>query len=226
MRTHDVSAEQKTGEFLLGLVLDDIQFIETKYGITVIAYCADDGGDTRKMRCLLSIRMLWLIVLLCWAHQMNLVIGDYLKLRSDSLNCVKQAVDVVNWFNNHSRALGLLRVEQEITYNKILALILPVITRWTAHYLSCHRLLDVELAIRACGVRHKETLISCAGDKADAKAKARSIVAITQDDMFWRQLAKCVPDLRRASKLLMSSSKKGENTPGTIHNCHPRSSST
>jgi hypothetical protein len=194
MRTHDVSAEQKTGEFLLGLVLDDIQFIEMKYGVILIAYCTDDGGDARKMRRLLLIQMPWLIVLLCWAHQMNLVVGDYLKLGVDSMHCVKQAVDVVNWFNNHSHALGLLRVEQEITYNKILALILPVITRWTAHYLSCRCLLDVELAIRACGIRHKETLISCAGNKADAKAKARSVIAITQDDVFWRQLAKCMPN--------------------------------
>jgi hypothetical protein len=100
------------------------------------------------------------------------------------LQCVNQAVEVVKWFNNHSRALGLLQVEQEITYHKVLALILPVITRWTAHYLSSRRLLEVSTAVRACGLRHKETLLLCAGNKADAKAKARSIIATTQDDVF------------------------------------------
>jgi hypothetical protein len=195
MRTHDVSAEQKSGEFLLGLVLNDIQFIQTKYGVIIIAWCTDDGGDGRKMRRLLFLRMPWLIILLCWAHQMNLIVGDYLKLRIDFLQCVNQAVEVVKWFNNHSRALGLLRVEQEITYRKVLALILPVITRWTAHYLSCRRLLEVSTAIRACGLRHKETLVLCAGNKADAKAKARSIIATTQDDMFWTRLAKYAPTL-------------------------------
>jgi len=80
MRTHDVSAEQKTGEFLLGLVLGDIQFIETKFGVVIIAFCTDDGGDARKMRRLLSVQMPWLIVILCWAHQMNLIVGDYFRL--------------------------------------------------------------------------------------------------------------------------------------------------
>jgi hypothetical protein len=72
MRTRNVSAEQNSGESLLNLVLDDIQFIETKYGVIIIAWCTDDGGDGRKMRRLLFIRMPWFIILLCWAHQMNL----------------------------------------------------------------------------------------------------------------------------------------------------------
>jgi hypothetical protein len=192
MRTHDVSAEQKTGEFLYQLVVEDIQFIETKYGVIIVAYCCDDSGDGRKMRRLLFCHMNWLIILLCWAHQMNLIVGDFLKLRIDCLQCVTQAVEVVKWFNNHSRALGLLRQEQVITYHKVLALILPVITRWTAHYLSSRRLLEVSTAIRACGLRHKETLLLCAGPKAEARAKATSVIAITQDNVFWTRLAKYV----------------------------------
>jgi hypothetical protein len=192
MRTHDVSAEQKTGEFLHHLVVEDIQFIETKYGVIIIAFCCDDSGDGRKMRRLLFHHMSWLIILLCWAHQMNLIVGDFLKLRIDCLQCVTQAVQVVKWFNNHSRALGLLRQEQEITYQKVLTLILPVITCWTCHYLSSCCLLEVSTAIRACALRHKETLIQCAGTKAEAKANARSVIAITQDDVFWIRLAKYV----------------------------------
>ncbi|KAF8502347.1 hypothetical protein F5888DRAFT_1588407, partial [Russula emetica] len=69
MRTHNTSAEQKSEEYLLGLVLDDIQFIQTKYGAIIIAWCTDDGGDGRKMRWLLFAHMPWLIILLCWAHQ-------------------------------------------------------------------------------------------------------------------------------------------------------------
>jgi hypothetical protein len=47
------------------------------------------------------------------------------------------ALDVVKWFNNHSQALDKLQIEQIITYDsKSWSLILPVITRWTAHYLS------------------------------------------------------------------------------------------
>jgi len=49
MRTHDVSAEPKTGDALLQLVVDDLRWSEETYGHKVIAACSDDGGDARKM---------------------------------------------------------------------------------------------------------------------------------------------------------------------------------
>jgi hypothetical protein len=188
MRTHDVSAEQKTGEFLWQLVTTDIQYSEDKFRIIIIAWCTDDGGDARKMRRLLKDQMPWLIIVLCWAHQIQLVIGDYLSLKDGTTECVKLALEVINWFNNHSRALGLLNSEQRATYGKVLALILPVITRWTAHYLSSRRLLEVSVAIRACVMKHKEKLINCSGPKADAKAKAESVMAIVECNRFWECL--------------------------------------
>ncbi|KAF8345223.1 hypothetical protein F5887DRAFT_836824, partial [Amanita rubescens] len=69
MRTHDVSAQPKTGKTLLQLVVDDIRWSEETYGHRVIAVCSDDGGDARKMRRLLRAQMPWLIITLCWAHQ-------------------------------------------------------------------------------------------------------------------------------------------------------------
>jgi hypothetical protein len=136
MRTHDVSAQPKTGDALLQLVVDDIGWSEETYGHQVIAACSDDGGDARKMQRLLRALMPWLIVILCWAHQINLIVGDYLALKLPFQDCVMKALVVIKWMNNHSRALGLFRQEQVYMYHKFLALILPVITCWTAHYLS------------------------------------------------------------------------------------------
>jgi hypothetical protein len=80
MRTHDVSADAKSGDALLKLVTDDLQWIENTYNVSVIGVCTDNGGDARKMRRLLLALMPWLIVLVCWAHQINLIVGDYLSL--------------------------------------------------------------------------------------------------------------------------------------------------
>ena len=68
MRTHDVSAQLKTGEALLKLVIEDIKWSEEMYGLTIIAACSDDGGDAHKMRRVLLALMPWLIITLCWAH--------------------------------------------------------------------------------------------------------------------------------------------------------------
>src|SRR6266478_7027949 len=107
MQTHDVLAQPKTGEALLNLIVEDIKWSQETYGLEVIATCSDDGGDARWMRCLLLALMPWLIIILCWAHQINLIIGDYLTLRLPFQGCVPQALAVIKWMNNHSRVLEL-----------------------------------------------------------------------------------------------------------------------
>ncbi|KAI9437199.1 hypothetical protein H4582DRAFT_1793114, partial [Lactarius indigo] len=72
IRTHDISANRKTGDNLLKLVLDDILYVKNKYGVVIIAWVTDDGGDGRRMRRLLLTFRPDLIVILCWAHQINL----------------------------------------------------------------------------------------------------------------------------------------------------------
>src|SRR6266702_1834871 len=190
MRTHDVSADAKSGDSLLKLVTEDLQWIENTYKVSVIGICTDNGGDARKMRRLLLGLMPWLVVLVCWAYQINLIVGDYLSLRIDFLTCLPKAFLVIKCMNNHSRALGIFRWEQLQTYNKILALILPIITRWTAHYLSLHQLLDIEIPIRACWMKYSQEMIECAGPKADVQQKSHEIQAIVEDSQFWTQVKK------------------------------------
>ena len=185
MQTHDVSAQPKTGETLLKLVVDDIKWSEETYGHKVIAVCSDDGGDARKMRRLLRAQMPWLIVVLCWVHQINLIVGDYLTLGLPFQECVTKALVVIKWMNNHSRPLGLFRQEQLFTYDKFLALILPVISRWTAHYLSLRRLLTVEKTLKSAWIKHSEAMIASAGAKRDDREKAIEVEGIINNPQFW-----------------------------------------
>jgi hypothetical protein len=190
MRTHDVSADAKSGEALLKLVTEDIQWSEATFLLIIIALCSDNGGDARKMRRLLLGLMPWLIIIVCWAHQINLIVGDYLGLRVDFLACVPKALHVIKWINNHSRALGIFRREQLQTFNKILSLILPVITRWTAHYLSLRRLLEVEAPMKASWMKYGQQMIDCAGPKADAQQAAHDIQTIVNEPQFWKWVKK------------------------------------
>ena len=58
-----------------------------------------------------------MIVLLCWGHQSNLLVGDYLVL-PDYMKAVSRALDVIKWFNNHRTALDLFNAEQLTTYRQ------------------------------------------------------------------------------------------------------------
>ncbi|KAI0074473.1 hypothetical protein K474DRAFT_1532519 [Panus rudis PR-1116 ss-1] len=112
VKTHDVSAQAKTAETLKRIVIDDLVYMATVLSIMVIAWCSDAGGDSKRMRKLLAQLIPWLIVLDCWAHQVNLVVGDYFKLDLPWLPDIDKATEVIKWFNNHSVALGLLRSQQ------------------------------------------------------------------------------------------------------------------
>jgi len=184
-----MTGEPKTGDRLLELVLEDIEFMKSRYGVKPIAWCTDDGPDGKKMRRLLQQKFDWIFVLVCWAHQINLVVGDFLALKLGYLNSVKKALAVIVWFNGHGAALAMLNEEQRFTYNgDFWALILPIITRWTAHYLSISRLLKVKRAIRSCSVRHETTLLNCAGRKAELKEAARGVLTTVADNQFWDDL--------------------------------------
>ena len=151
-------------------MVEDITYAQAAFGLLLIAFCTDDGGDAQKFQRLLLELMPWLIVMLCWAHQINLIVGDFLSLKTDLLKCVLKALEVAKWFNNHSHASGILQLEQHSILNrKALTLILPVVTWWTAHYLSLCQLLQVKGPMKACYNKYSSVLLNCAGLKADAK---------------------------------------------------------
>ncbi|KAI0072875.1 hypothetical protein K474DRAFT_1650318 [Panus rudis PR-1116 ss-1] len=190
VKTHDMSREPKTGDRLYELVQDDIREVSTKFDVETIAVCCDDGPDGRKARRLIDLRMFWIITTVCWAHQINLIFGEYLQLPQYH-HCIELALEVIKWFNNHGKALSLLQEEQKQTYKDRLIplmLLLPVITRWTAHYCAITRLLQICIAVKACCLRHEEALLVCAGRAQEHVNKAQSILDTVSDPTFWRKL--------------------------------------
>jgi hypothetical protein len=123
--------------------------------------------------------------------KINLVVGDYFKHISGMLRIMNNAYNLVQWFKNHSYALGLLCKCQAKEYNgHVLALIQPVITHWTAHYCSAARLLEVKEALCICIARHEPELLESAGPaNSDARRAAASTLAISKQPDFWDLLA-------------------------------------
>ncbi|KAL6307742.1 ribonuclease H-like domain-containing protein [Sparassis latifolia] len=197
LRTHNMTGKPKTGDKLLEIVTADISYMSDKFGVKTIGWCTDDGPDGKKMRRLLSGLMAWIICLVCWSHQIQLIVGEYLTI-PEILEVITQALEIIKWFNNHGVALDLFDKEQELTYTdrpRTLALILPCITRWTAHFLAVSRLLDVSLAMKMCCARNADKLLICAGKTADVKAKAQSILDAVKDEELWKKLVRCVTHL-------------------------------
>ncbi|KAF5354454.1 hypothetical protein D9758_012384 [Tetrapyrgos nigripes] len=143
----DILSQPKTAESLLEIILKEIEHIKSVLLVTLVAWCTDCSGESLKMQQLLQEHFEWIIVLDCWAHQFNLVVGDILKLKLPMVKVTDQALEVIKWFLSHSITLGLVNDQQR-----------------QAQFLV---ILIVELKVQ---------LIKTAGTKAAAKAKALQIL--------------------------------------------------
>lgn len=124
------------------------------------------------------------------SRQINLVVGDIFKAKGVFVEIIDDAVEVIKWFNNHSRALGQLKKVQKTKIGTILALIKPVLTRWTSHYLSISCLVQLEIPFKQLLLDHLDNMRLAAGRKREEKEKAEEILEIVGGYGFWANLRK------------------------------------
>jgi hypothetical protein len=106
------------------------------------------------------------------------------------IDTMDDAMEVIKWFNNHTYALGLFQKEQLMRNNKVLALILGNLTRWSTHYVSGNRLVELKKPMQTCILNHESELLSAAGSKPEQKQVAQGIIDTVQKTAFWEILAK------------------------------------
>ncbi|KAJ7702903.1 ribonuclease H-like domain-containing protein, partial [Mycena metata] len=195
LRTHNMTGRPKTGDELFIIMKSDFEYAERTFAVTIIAVCTDDGPDGKKSRRLVKEWKPSIAVFECWAHQSSLMTGNYLAIKARWMGDAKEALIVVKWFNNHSKGLDLLRAQQRAIFGAILRLIIPVVTRWTAHYCCLRRVLKVERSIRATVVAHPDTLRICAGSKPEQIEAAEYVMEVCNRDSFWKNIARIVRHL-------------------------------
>ncbi|KAJ7126578.1 ribonuclease H-like domain-containing protein [Mycena crocata] len=234
---HNMSPEKKSAHNLLELVLQDIEYYENELGIIMVGYCTDNGGDAKGMRVRLRRKTIKFTIPPCWGHQVNLVVAEILELEIPCIELVDDALEIVKWFINYSRALGLLKDYQKTTdrfkeTKRILMLMYPVIHRWVYHFLAVRRLLTLSAPMCTLYFQDYEKLIECAGTKADVKAKAKKILKPVGDphivEILLEPLAvavKCmqVPDAGLDHVLLMLGNLYriygSSEVPSCVRNC-------
>lgn len=187
--THDRTGEQKTGDRLFEINKGDLYLMREKYGINAICWTTDDGPDGKKHRRLLFEWLFWMVVSVCWGHQVNLVTGDLLGSNKDYSAAISSALAVITWFNNHGEPLGWLKLEQIHVFDgKFWIMFLPVLTRWLAHYHTLVRFIRLRPAIQSLYRRRREDLIAKAGRKPEQQVTAAKILEPINNDAWWDKL--------------------------------------
>jgi hypothetical protein len=121
------------------------------------------------------------------------VVGDYFKVDSDILVFTDSATDLITWLRGKTFLLALIREEQLKTSGLTCAIIRAVISRWTTHLRAYERLLLVRNILRSVALmdaNRPESQIVI-GDRA-AKTKAKKMLELIDNGVFWQSLARCV----------------------------------
>ncbi|TFK78604.1 hypothetical protein K466DRAFT_507046, partial [Polyporus arcularius HHB13444] len=225
--THNMKGKPKTGEEHLNIIEADMETMRSTYHVHPVAWVTDDGPDGKCARRLLREKYAWLVTLVCWGHQAQLLAGDYLTFPVYS-STVAEALDIVRWFNNHSSALELFHQAQLWTTperTRPLALILPATTRWTTHFQSAFRLCLLEPAMRACVLRNRDRLLEIAekSQTDNSKATAWKVIKSVEDDEFWKRLGRVEAHLKPiaiATNILQTPHTRLDHVLATLANLY------
>ncbi|KAJ7664159.1 hypothetical protein B0H17DRAFT_1211425 [Mycena rosella] len=110
----EVTTLNKDGPSLCAQFAGMIDRVEVKHGCIVIYFTTDADGGSKKGRILLGKQRPWLILPSCWAHQFQLILGDYLKVNDMATRITEEATALIGWINNHSKVRTIFDESQAI----------------------------------------------------------------------------------------------------------------
>ena len=86
----------------------------------------------------------------CFAHQINLCVGEIFKESTEFKTTMDQAIKLATYFknSNHKFFIAHLKEQQYETYRKIIAISVPGETCWNSLYYMCISLLKTQQALQ------------------------------------------------------------------------------
>ncbi|KAJ6622834.1 ribonuclease H-like domain-containing protein, partial [Mycena sp. CBHHK59/15] len=204
----EVTALKKDGPSQCKQFAEMIDRIEEKHGCIVIYFTTDADGGSKKGRVLLGKRWPWIILPPCWAHQFQLILGDYFKVNDAAAIIAEEATTLIGWINNHSK-VGKIFDESQHTISKdrnagkiiILAYLVANLTHWTTHFVVLMWLFILCQALHLAVLQNRTAIIAAEVRAATSKEAtqltedAEKYCNMIEDSSFWNGLETVLGDL-------------------------------
>ncbi|KAJ6613434.1 ribonuclease H-like domain-containing protein, partial [Mycena sp. CBHHK59/15] len=204
----EVTALNKDGPSQCELFTQMIDCVEVKHGCIIIYFTTDADGRSKKGRIFLGKKRPWLILPLCWAHQFQLILGDYFKVNDMAARIAEEATALIAWINNHSKVRKLFDQSQAIISQDrnagriiILAYLVTNLTRWTTHFVAFLQLFMLRPALQLAVLQKCSAIIAAevsaaTSTKAEClREDAEKFCILIEDPTFWNGLEVVLGDL-------------------------------
>ncbi|KAJ7751786.1 ribonuclease H-like domain-containing protein [Mycena maculata] len=203
----DVTSMDKSGPGMCRQFAEIIDRIETKYGCIIIYFITDADGGSKKGRVLLGKERRYLILPSCWAHQFQLILGDYFKVHKFAAATAETATALIGWINNHGKLRKIFDSTQEHVSKDCLNRVLVIsylvanLTRWTTHCIAFMRLLRLQEALQWGVMGSRGAIIAAqvgaakGAEKIAFTEEAERYCTLIQDPTFWSSLESLIEDI-------------------------------
>ncbi|PKK56880.1 hypothetical protein RhiirC2_799116, partial [Rhizophagus irregularis] len=169
----DITSERKNNAAVINKTEAMLTELKNKE-ITVCAIVTDSASAYAAARRRMRISNRSIIFLPCFAHQINLCVGEIFKESTEFKITVDRGIRLATYFNNsnHKFFIGHLRNQQYETYKKHIAISVPGETRWNSLYNMCVSLLKTQQALQ----------------QGETPTLPREIFEIIDSSTFWDQI--------------------------------------
>ncbi|KAJ7310796.1 hypothetical protein DFH08DRAFT_1046089 [Mycena albidolilacea] len=189
------NAWKKDGESMrlrFGNMIDEA---EKKWACNVLGLLTDNDGGSKKGRKVLGDVSPWLLLFPCCGHQGQLILAKYLRENPKAAQIFEELIDCVNWINSKDKVRDIFdKTQLEMDkYGKILAYILPNLTRWTTHLVAALRFAILKAPIRNAILNKRAE--SSRRKRDEMREDAMAQCATLEPNAWWDDLEKIIPDL-------------------------------
>ncbi|KAJ7104747.1 ribonuclease H-like domain-containing protein, partial [Mycena epipterygia] len=203
----EVTALNKDGPSLCEQFAEMIDRIEVKHDCVIIYFTTDADGGSKKGRILLGLKRPWLILPSCWAHQFQLILGDYFKVNDAAALIAEDATALIGWINNHGKVRKIFDESQGIISKDragriiIVAYLVANITRWTTHFVAFCRIFALRQSLQLAVLQKRSAIIAAEVGAATSTEAARltedaeRFCALIEDQTFSNGLETVLGDL-------------------------------
>ncbi|CAH1768919.1 8613_t:CDS:2, partial [Entrophospora sp. SA101] len=115
--------------------------------LKIICIVTDSASGFASARSTLRVKYKNITFLPCFAHQINLVVGEIFKESIDFEEASEKAIKIISFFNKSAYFMGKLCKEQKILYKKYISLQRPGDTHWNSYHRCFTSLINSKQAL-------------------------------------------------------------------------------